>query len=323
MPRILITGCAGFIGSNLTKKCLAEGWDVVGVDDLSNGHLDFLPDDFRHDDEACWRVDFVSKPIVEMVRSKRFDAVVHLAANPRVSFSVENPVASNDVNVTKTLQLMEACRGNIDRFVFASSSAVYGAANQLPTSNVWPKLPKSPYGLQKSIIEDYLTLYKSLYDMDSVSLRFFNVFGRNQLGDSPYSTAVSAWLTAIKRDVSMRSDGDGSQSRDMCHVDNVVDACMRSVTHPRPLEAEALNVACGTSTTNKQILDMLKARYPSARHHDAPWRVGDVMHTQADISRTTQVLGYVPVVSFEDGLEDTAAWYDAEWDRIKDLGGDE
>lgn len=320
MPRVLITGCSGFIGSNLTNKCLAEGWDVVGVDDISNGHSEFLPIDFRRDWDAYIRGDFASDLVLDRIRRRQFDAVVHLAAVPRVSYSVEHPLETHETNVTKTLALMQACRGNLDRFVFASSSSVYGGADVLPTPTTHPKSPKSPYALQKSIIEDYLNLYSSLYDLDSVALRFFNVFGPNQLGDTPYSTAVSAWLTAIKKGLSMRSDGDGSQSRDMCYVDNVVDVCMRAVTHPGKLNAEALNVACGDRTTNAEILKYLKERYPASKHHDAPWRAGDVMHTQADVSRTTELLGYVPLVRFWDGLKKTAEWYDREWDTIEILG---
>lgn len=322
MPkRVLITGAAGFIGSNLTNRCLREGWDVVGVDDLSNGHSEFLPIEFRRDWDAYRRSDFASPMILELVRSGQFDAVVHLAAVPRVSYSVEHPLETHETNVTKTLELMQACRGNVDRFVFASSSSVYGGADVLPTPTSHPKSPKSPYALQKSIIEDYLVLFSSLYGLDSVALRFFNVFGPNQLGDSPYSTAVSAWLTAIKSGKSMRSDGDGTQSRDMCYVDNVVDACMRSVTCDRKLNAEALNVACGDRTSNIEILQYLKKKYPDSKHHDAPWRAGDVMHTQADVSRTFEVLGYTPLVRFWEGLDRTADWYDREWEAIQLLGG--
>jgi nucleoside-diphosphate-sugar epimerase len=196
---------------------------------------------------------------------------------------------------------------------------VYGGADVLPTPNTHPKNPKSPYALQKSIIEDYLRLYNVHYGFESVSLRFFNVFGPNQLGNSPYSTAVSAWLTAVNSGKSMRFDGDGSQSRDLCYVDNVVDACMKAASTDRMLNAEPLNVACGDRTTNKQILSHLLGRYPGALHHPAPWRPGDVMHTQADVSRTHELLGYQPLVRFWEGLERTIRWYEKSWDTIKDM----
>jgi nucleoside-diphosphate-sugar epimerase len=312
--RVLVTGCAGFIGSNLTARCVKEGWDVVGVDDLSNGQVDFLPGGF-----SFLKEDFASGDVLSAIKSGTFDVVFHLAAVPRVSYSVEHPVETHETNVYKTLQLMDACRGNVKRIVFASSSSVYGGADELPTRESSPKNPKSPYALQKSIIEDYLKLYRDLYGLDSVCLRFFNVFGPNQLGDSPYSTAVSAWLTAIKRGQSMRSDGDGSQSRDMCYVDNVVDACIKSATRIDPLNAECYNVACGERTTNNDILAYLKKKYPDAVHHDAPWRPGDVMHTQADLVKIHSELGYVPLVKIWEGIDRTIEWIDFNWDSINKM----
>jgi nucleoside-diphosphate-sugar epimerase len=312
--RVLVTGCAGFIGSNLTARCVKEGWDVTGVDDLSNGQVDFLPKGFHF-----LKDDFASGEVLSAIRSGGFDVVFHLAAVPRVSYSVEHPVETHETNVYKTLQLMDACRGNVKRIVFASSSSVYGGADELPTRESNPKNPKSPYALQKSIIEDYLKLYRDLYGLDSVCLRFFNVFGPNQLGDSPYSTAVSAWLTSIKRGQSMRSDGDGSQSRDMCYVDNVVDACVKSATRADPLNAECYNVACGERTTNKDILAYLKKKYPDAVHHDAPWRPGDVMHTQADLVKIHSDLGYVPLVKIWEGIDRTIEWIDSNWDSINKM----
>ena len=313
--RVLITGGAGFIGSNLVKRCLDESFDVTVVDNLSSGYLEFLP---KHLDNLILS-DFASEGVLERVAQKNFDVVVHLAAVPRVSYSVEHPLETHETNVTATMRLLETCRGNVDRFVFASSSSVYGGADTLPTSTAERKNPKSPYALQKSIVEDYLSLYHSLYGLDSVSLRFFNVFGPHQLGNSPYSTAVSAWINAILRGESMRSDGDGSQTRDMCYVDNVVDACVRSITLESPLRGEALNIACGDRTSNKEILQYLLKKHPDAKWHSAPWRVGDVMHTQADISRTSELLGYSPLVRFWEGLDRTLSWYVENWDTIKDM----
>jgi len=317
--RALVTGGAGFIGSNLVAKLVERGDTVDIVDDLSNGHFEFISKGVA-DSDGLFLIDFASKTILDRIKEGCYDVVFHLAAVPRVSYSVEHPVETNDVNVSKTLTLMDACRGNVKRFVFASSSSVYGGADELPTPVTSPKNSKSPYALQKSIIEDYLKLYYELYQLDSVCLRFFNVFGPNQLGDSPYSTAVSAWLTAIKKGTSMRSDGDGSQSRDMCYVDNVVDACIRGAESQNPLEAVCLNVACGDRTTNSEILQHLLSKYPDAKYHDAPWRPGDVMHTQADISRTKEVLGYTPLVRFWDGLDRTIKWYDDNWSVVKNLG---
>jgi nucleoside-diphosphate-sugar epimerase len=313
--RTLVTGGAGFIGSNLSKKLVELGHSVDVADDMSNGHIEFVPDGANLIVD-----DFASDAMLQKIVAKSYDVIFHLAAVPRVSYSVEYPVETNEVNVTKTLKLMNACRGNVNRLVFASSSSVYGGADQLPTPPSYPKDPKSPYAIQKSIIEDYLKLYYNLYGLDSVCLRFFNVFGPNQLGDSPYATAVSAWLTAIFSGKSMRSDGDGTQSRDMCYVDNVVDACIRGAITSDKLKAEPINVACGDRATNKEILTYLLSKFPEARYHDAPWRPGDVMHTQADVKRSQELIGYVPLVRFWDGLDRTIEWYKNNWDKVKDLG---
>jgi nucleoside-diphosphate-sugar epimerase len=308
---VLVTGGAGFIGSNLVTRCLAEGWYVDTVDDLSNGHLEFVP----HGQPVITK-DFADPEVLHEVKQGRYDVVFHLAAVPRVSYSVEHPLETNHTNVSRTLALMDACRGNVKRFVFASSSSVYGGADVLPTNEATSRDPKSPYALQKAIIEDYLKLYHVLYGLESVALRFFNVFGPNQLGDSPYATAVSAWLTAIKKGVPLRSDGDGSQSRDMCYVDNVTDCCIRAGVREAPLQAERINVACGDRTTNREILVELARRYPQANVTPAGWRPGDVMHTQADVSKAKLLLGYTPIVRFWDGLDRTVAWYEQKWDEI-------
>lgn len=312
--RALITGCAGFIGSNLMRRCIAEGWEVTGVDDLSNGHTQFVPP------RGLFIVsDFAGGHVLSAVQRRSYDVVIHLAAVPRVSYSVEHPLHTHDVNVTRTLELMSACRDNVSRFIFASSSSVYGGADVLPTQESSVKSPKSPYALQKSVIEDYLAMYGSLYGLESICLRFFNVFGPNQLGDSPYATAVSAWLTAIKKGQTMRSDGDGTQTRDMCYVDNVADACVLAATSTGRHDGRCYNVACGDRTSNMEILQALLKRYPRAQFVEAPWRAGDVMHTQADVSRGAEELGYVPRIRFWEGLNRTIDWYEHNWDSVKDM----
>jgi len=316
MKKVLLTGAAGFIGSNIARKLEELNFDFDIVDDLSNGFIEFLPENIK---SKLILDDFSSEAILEKIHNKEYDYVMHIAAVPRVSYSVEYPIKTNDINVSKTLRLIEACKNNVKRIVFASSSSVYGNTDVLPTTISQNKNPQSPYALQKSIIEDYLRLYSSLYGLDSVCLRFFNVFGPNQLGGSPYATVVGSWLTAIKSGTSMRSDGDGTQSRDMCYVDNVVDACIKGIQVDHALKAECLNIACGDRTTNKEILQYLLTKYPNAKYHDAPWRPGDVMHTLADISKTEEILGYKPLVRFWEGLDLTIKWYEENWDMIKTL----
>lgn len=319
MSNLLVTGGCGFIGSNFVRHAVRQNDQVTIVDDLSNGHKEFLTEILK--DVEFLNDDFASPRVLSVINDRRFDAVIHFAAIPRVSYSVEHPIVTNDNNVTKTLKLIDACRlsGNTEKFVFASSSSVYGGASELPTKECSSKNPKSPYALQKSIIEDYLQLYDRLYAFDSVCLRFFNVFGPNCLGTSPYSTAVSAWLTAIKQNRPMRFDGDGTQTRDMCYVDNVVDAVYRAATHDGALGSERYNVACGQSISNMEIARILMQRYPDACLKFAPWRAGDVMHTLADISKIKSALRYTPIVTVKEGIKRTCDWFDANWDMIKSL----
>lgn len=315
--RALVTGGAGFIGSNLVKGLASRDYEVYIVDDLSNGYLAFLPDDLAKN--RRWLTSFDDQILLNDIRNQKFDFVFHLAAQPRVSFSVEKPLETHDSNVTKTMKLLEACRGNTEKFIFASSSSVYGNSDQIPTSTVARLDPQSPYALQKLIIENYLSLYWKLYKFDSVSLRFFNVFGPNQIGSSPYSTAVSSWLNAILKQNSMRSDGDGSQTRDMCYVDNVVDACIKAAEVKKPLAGVALNVGCGESVSNASILSYLLKKFPDSKFHSAPWRAGDVKDTLADISMTRCMVGYEPSVSFWDGLDRTIQWYVENWNLISHI----
>ena len=326
--RVLVTGGAGFIGSNLAKKLVANGHTVDVVDNMSNGSLEnleglnfktFIGDlvniyenqvEQRPTDQV-WVIenDFASDAVLARIQQKMYDVVFHQAAVPRVSYSVENPVETTEENLMKSVRLLTACLGNVRRVVAASSSSVYGGADIMPTPELTPKNPKSPYALQKSCLEDFAVLFSGLYDLDVVLLRYFNVFGPGQLGDSPYSTAVSAWCNSIADNRPLRSDGDGSQSRDMCYVDNVVDANVLAAFAEKRFSGESYNVCCGERTTNRQILEFLRDRYPGVTIVDAPWRAGDVMHTLGDYSAAQRDFGYVPKVTFWDGLEKTLKWW--------------
>jgi nucleoside-diphosphate-sugar epimerase len=326
MKRALVTGGCGFIGSNLTRELVSQGWIVDVVDDMSNGHLELLEGlkyrpllnasflaHFKrssNDEVVVITDDFASQHILRHVYEKNYDVVFHQAAIPRVSYSCEYPAETTDINILKTVQLFEACNDKVERVVFASSSAVYGEAEKIPTKETETKKPQSPYAWQKSAIEDYAKLAGQLYNQDIVCLRYFNVFGPGQYGDSPYSTAVSAWCHAIKNNLPLRSDGDGTQSRDMCHVDNVVSANILAAESDRIFKGECYNIACGSRIENKKILSYLSNVTPGGiRVTNAPWRPGDVMHTQADISNAKEDLGYVPLVNFWDGLEQTKKWW--------------
>ncbi|OUV75417.1 MAG: hypothetical protein CBC91_07450 [Rickettsiales bacterium TMED131] len=319
--RVLVTGGMGFIGSNLVKRLHLEGHTVDVVDDMSNGHEEFLEKYEVRDSVSVLRYpnekreyirffkDDFAGSILSTVAAGVYDVIFHLAAVPRVSFSVEYPAETTEANLNKTVMLFDAARLGKTRVVFSSSSSVYGGAEFRPTPEDHRKDPKSPYAWQKSACEDAAKLFGSLYeDSDIVCLRYFNVFGPNQYGDSPYSTAVSAWCHAAKNNLECRSDGDGTQSRDMCYVDNVVDANILAALSDQKFKGDCYNIACNDSTTNGDILTYFINNF-SAKVRNAPWRAGDVMHTRADVSKAKEELGYEPKVKFWEGLERTIKWW--------------
>jgi nucleoside-diphosphate-sugar epimerase len=253
---------------------------------------------------------FAGSSVLFEVRSGRYDYVFHQAAVPRVPYSVEHPAYTTEHNLAYTVQLMEACKqGGVKRFIFASSSSVYGGAKIMPTPEDYPKNPVSPYAMQKHHVEEYCKLFNKLYGFDSVCLRYFNCFGPNQYGDSAYSTAISAWCHAIKHGTPLRSDGDGEQSRDMCYVDNVVDANILAAIHPGEFGGETFNVACQERTSNNVILEWFKNRFGDLEIVNAPERPGDVKHTCALIKKSKEILGYTPKVNIWEGLEKTIEWW--------------
>ena len=328
MKKALVTGGCGFIGSNLTKELVKQVWQVDVVDDMSNGHvelLDGLKLRFLMNGSffAAYKMqgvkrekgevlviqdDFSEDNILSAIYQGTYDVIFHQAAVPRVSYSVEEPWHTTEVNISKTVKLFESARNSVDRIVWASSSSVYGGADILPTKEESPKNPKSPYAWQKSAIEDFAKQCWSLYGLDIVCLRYFNVFGPGQYGDSPYATAVSAWCHATKNDTACRSDGDGSQSRDMCYIDNVVSANILAANRVENFEGECYNIACNSRVTNKEVLDYFVENF-GCTVKNAPWRPGDIMHTQADVSKAKKDFGYEPLVEFWDGLQKTIEWW--------------
>lgn len=312
MKNALVTGGCGFIGSNLSLALLKKGYKVHIVDNLTGPRNDY--EDFLAKNSKIEFINncFSSEEVTNKIKEKKFDIVFHNAAIPRVSYSVENPYETTEVNVGRTVKLLEACRGNVKRFVFASSSSVYGGAETMPTPASNPKSPKSPYAWQKSCIEDIIDIFVSLYDMDIVSLRYFNVFGPGQFGGSAYATAVSAWCHAIKNNEPLRSDGSGDQTRDMCYIDNVVQANIKAAERSKRFTGQRFNVACGDRTSNNEILQFLKENFKLSVKN-APARPGDVMHTQADISETQKELGYEPEVRFWQGLKQTLDWWNLNY----------
>lgn len=309
MSKVLVTGGLGFIGSNLVEELKKEN-EVVVVDDLSSARKDYQELIDQNSNVEYVLASYGSDGVLERVRSEEFECIFHLAAIPRVSYSVEKPVETTENNVLETVKLIDAfSKCAKGRFVFSSSSSVYGGADNMPTPSSTTKNPKSPYAWQKSTVEDFIKVTCDLHDCDMISLRYFNVFGPGQYGGSAYSTAVSAWCHAIKNGTALRKDGSGKQSRDMCYVDNTVQANVLAMKSDRKFSGECFNVACGDRTSNNEILSFFEGKFGKLNIQQAPFRPGDVMHTQADISDTIEVLGYDPKVRFWEGLEKTLSWW--------------
>ena len=241
--------------------------------------------------------------------NKKYDYIFHMAALPRVEYSVQNPIQTYDVNVVRTLKLMTHAIDNIKRFVFSSSSSVYGEPWQLPTTEACGKNPVSPYALQKMQVEELGRLYSTIYNMDFVSLRYFNVYGPGQYGDSPYSTAIAAWCDKVHNKLPLRSDGDGTQSRDLVYVDDVVSANLAAATREEKFTGQAYNIGSSTTITNNEILEKFKNKFEGVQVRNAEWRPGDVKNTLADIESAKEDFGWFPVVRLEEGLSKTFTWW--------------
>lgn len=313
-PRtILVTGVAGFIGGNFIRvfKRRFPRVKIVGLDDFSTGRRDALSRGLTfYEGSIC-----DEKLTEKIFRRHRPAYVFHFAANPRVSYSVEHPAKTTYTNVYGTALLLERSRDyGVRRFIYSSSSAAYGGAQKLPTrEDENPPNPISPYGFQKYAGEPLCRIASSLYGLDTVALRYFNVFGPGQYGDSPYSTVVSAWLEALYFPQGKKRpflEGDGKQSRDFCYVDDVVQANIRAMQTRKKLGGEVFNVAYGARTdllTVKRLIEKYTGRKLDLERR--PSRVGDVRHTHADVSKARRWFGYRPAVDFETGLRKTVEWF--------------
>ena len=290
---ILITGGAGFIGSHLADALVAEN-DVTVFDDLSTGDRDRVP-------EAAKFVqgDVRVGPLIERV-AEGVDLIFHEAAVVSVERSVEDPVGCHDVTVDGTLNVLEAARRSGARIVLASSAAVYGHPETVPITEAAPTRPISPYGLDKLTVDEYARLYSDLYDLETVVLRYFNVYGPGQpAGD--YSGVINVFLDQAGRSEPLTVHGDGSQTRDFVHVDDVVQANVLAASVDAV--GEAFNIGTGTATSVETLAETVlevTGAHSEIVHTDA--RPGDIDHSQADISKATELLGYEPETDLSEGL---------------------
>jgi UDP-N-acetylglucosamine 4-epimerase len=321
--RWLVTGAAGFIGSHLVEHLLALEQTVVGLDNFSTGKRENLELVRQAMGEARWaRFRFVEGDIRSLdtcnAACAQADIVLHQAGLGSVPRSIDKPLRTHDSNVNGFLNMLIAARdAGAARLVYASSSAVYGDHPGLP--KVEPQLGRamSPYGLSKRINELYADVFAACYGLNSVGLRYFNVFGPRQDPDGPYASVIPAWIGALLRGETAYVNGDGSAARDYCHVDNVVQANLlaAAVEDPQAL-GQAYNVAVGQQATLNELFEIMRGqlaeRLPQlagARPvHRAPRR-GDMLLSRADVGKAARLLGYRPLFDLRSGLAQTLDWY--------------
>lgn len=304
MKKWLVTGGAGFIGSHLVRALLARGEQVRVVDSLVTGLRENVPAEaeFLHADLAS---DGVARQAVAGC-----EYVLHQAALPSVPRSVKDPATSHRNNVDGTLNLLLAARdAGCRRVVYAASSSAYGDTPTLPKHEAMPSNPLSPYALQKFIGEQYCQLFTRLYGLETVSIRYFNVFGPRQHPSSPYSGVISLFIKAALEGRAPTIHGDGRQTRDFTYIDNVVDGVLRAAVAPEA-PGQVINVATGGRVSLLDVWDALRdITGVTTTPTFGPPRDGDVRDSQADIGKAERVLGYRPSVSFEDGLARTVEWF--------------
>ncbi len=321
--RWLVTGVAGFIGSNLLETLLQADQAVVGLDNFATGHRHNLEQvraavsPQRWDRFRLLEGD-VASPQVCAEAVAGAEVVLHQAALGSVPRSIEEPLRTNDANVTGQLALLEAARrAGVERFVYASSSAVYGDEPSLPKTEARLGRPLSPYAVTKVANELYAGTYGLLHGMRTVGLRYFNVFGPRQDPQGAYAAVIPRWIAALLRGEPVRINGTGETSRDFCYVANVVQANLLAATTAREDALDQVyNVAVGRRTTLLELFEALRCRLAAvdprlaeARPAHGPFRAGDVMHSLADIGKARLLLGYQPTHTLEQGLDESLEWY--------------
>lgn len=303
MASCLVTGGAGFIGSHLSAALLARGHSVRVVDSLITGLIENVPagSEFIEGD--------LTDRATAAVAVRGCEVVLHQAAIPSVPRSISEPRPSHEANIDATFNVLLAARdAGVRRVVYAASSSAYGDTLVLPKVEDMPANPRSPYALQKQVGEAYCQLFTRMYGLETVSIRYFNVFGPRQHPSSPYSGVLSLFIKAALAGTAPTIYGDGEQSRDFTFIDNVVDGVLRAIDAP-DAAGEVINVACGGRISLNDAwatLEEIVGPLPTPTY--GPTRAGDVRDSQADISKAESLLGYRPLVSFEQGLRRTVEW---------------
>jgi len=319
----LVTGAAGFIGSHLIERLLALGQPVTGLDNFATGKPENLNHVRASVGDALWRnFRFIEGDIRDPGTCERACAgagvVLHQAALGSVPRSIDDPLSSNAANVAGFVNMLVAARdAGVERFVYASSSAVYGDHPALPKVEALTGRAMSPYGLTKQVNELYADVFDVCYGFKSIGLRYFNVFGPRQDPNGAYASVIPAWISALIRGQVPYINGDGAAARDFCYIENVVQANLLAATVDEPLAlGQAYNIALGDQTSLVELYALIRdgvaRRFPGVKSvravHREP-RKGDLQFSRADISKAERLLGYRPAVRIMAGLEQTIAWY--------------
>ena len=323
--KCLVTGGAGFIGSHLTDKLIEMGFDVTVVDDLSTGNIKnvnprakFVSNTVKYclvGDSAdnIVRVPSVTNNniIIEMIRSKKYNYIFHLAATASVPLTIKHPISSNENNIDLTLRMLNATKKDqpqFKKFIFASSSAVYGnPKNETGMSETDAVDPMSPYALQKYTAEQYCELYRKLYNVPTVSLRFFNVYGPRQNGSGPYANVISSWATKLVNNEKICMHGDGTQQRDFIHVNDVVDLIIQAAMEDEI--SGVYNIGTGQTQSILDILHMFEKHFENIQLDNQPARLGDPIKTVADTTKLFNKFGQKHFKNFATSLSQTIEFY--------------
>ncbi len=309
MALYLVTGGAGFIGSSLGRALIARGDRVRIIDNFSSGRRENFADYARD-------VELIEADILDPAALRRavegVEVIFHEAAIPSVPKSMAEPIENHEANASGTLRVLHAAKqAGVRRVVYAASSAAYGDAPELPKVETMAPAPISPYGVSKLAGEYYCQVFAGAYGLETVCLRYFNVFGPRQDPKSEYAAVIPKFITAALAGQTPRIFGDGTQSRDFCHIDNIIEANFKAASAPAAqVSGQMFNIACGAATDLNQVVAVIGdilGRKVEARHE--PERAGDIKHSYADIDKARRRLAYTAAVSFADGLRRTLTWY--------------
>lgn len=308
MQRFLVTGCAGFIGGHVVDRLIAMGHEVTGIDDLSTGSLDNVRQslgDFRFIEGSVGDKDLVNQTLMGM------DRIIHLASVPSVPRSLEDPMESVQASIVGTVTLLDAARkAGVKRVVQAASSSAYGDTAVLPKEEGMLPLPRSPYAVAKLAQEYYAAAFCRCFGLDSVSLRYFNVFGPRQSPESLYAAVIPKFISVMSKGERPQIFGDGEQTRDFTYIDNVVEANIQAALSPNPMGGEVVNIGAGHSASLNDLVRLLNTLLGTELQPEyRPNRPGDVAHSLAAIEKARRLFGYEPKVHFAEGVAKTVEWF--------------